>query len=48
MSERWARAALSTYRWAGAASYPFVGGYVVWRASKGASRRAADLGPCGR
>lgn len=35
MSERWARAILSTYRWAGAAAYPFVGGYVAWRASKG-------------
>ncbi|MBX3531436.1 MAG: lipid IV(A) 3-deoxy-D-manno-octulosonic acid transferase [Rhizobiaceae bacterium] len=35
MSERWARAVLSTYRWAGAASFPFVGGYVAWRASRG-------------
>ncbi len=35
MSERWARAALSTYRWAGAATFPFIGGYVAWRASKG-------------
>lgn len=35
MSERWARAMLSTYRWAGAAAYPFVGGYVAWRASRG-------------
>src|SRR5690606_32923802 len=35
MSERWARALLSTYRWAGAASFPFVGGYVAWRASRG-------------
>lgn len=35
MSERWVRAVLSTYRWAGAAAYPFVGGYVAWRASKG-------------
>ncbi len=40
MSERWARAFLSTYRWAGAASYPFVGGYVVWRASKGREDRS--------
>jgi 3-deoxy-D-manno-octulosonic-acid transferase len=39
MSERWARAVLSTYRWAGAASYPFVGGYVVWRASQGMEDR---------
>lgn len=35
MSERWARALLSTYRWAGAASFPFVGGYMAWRASRG-------------
>lgn len=35
MSERWARAVLSTYRWAGAAGYPFVGGYVAWRVSRG-------------
>jgi 3-deoxy-D-manno-octulosonic-acid transferase len=35
MSERWARAVLSTYRWAGAATFPFVGGYVAWRASRG-------------
>lgn len=35
MSERWARAILSTYRWAGAAAYPFVGGYVAWRTGKG-------------
>ena len=39
MSERWARAMLSTYRWAGAAAYPFVGGYVAWRASKGIEDR---------
>lgn len=35
MSERWARAFLTTYRWAGAAAYPVIGGYVAWRASKG-------------
>lgn len=35
MSERWARAILSTYRWAGAAAYPLIGGYVAWRASRG-------------
>ena len=35
MSERWARAILTTYRWVGAAAYPAVGGYVAWRASKG-------------
>jgi len=40
MSERWARAMLSTYRWAGAASYPFVGGYVAWRASQGMADRS--------
>lgn len=35
MSERWARAILTTYRWVGAAAYPAIGGYVAWRASKG-------------
>ncbi len=35
MSERWARALLSTYRWMGAAAYPLIGGYVAWRASRG-------------
>jgi 3-deoxy-D-manno-octulosonic-acid transferase len=35
MSERWARALLTTYRWAGAAAYPVIGGYVAWRATKG-------------
>jgi 3-deoxy-D-manno-octulosonic-acid transferase len=51
MSERWARALLSTYRWAGAASYPFVGGYVVWRASKGmedSGRRHERYGRAGQ
>ncbi|MBX3576409.1 MAG: lipid IV(A) 3-deoxy-D-manno-octulosonic acid transferase [Rhizobiaceae bacterium] len=40
MSERWARAILSTYRWAGAAAYPLVGSYVGWRASKGKEDRS--------
>jgi 3-deoxy-D-manno-octulosonic-acid transferase len=35
MSERWARAFLRAYRYAGAAAYPMVGTYVAWRASKG-------------
>ncbi|WP_269931660.1 lipid IV(A) 3-deoxy-D-manno-octulosonic acid transferase [Aminobacter sp. HY435] len=35
MSERWARTLLRAYRFAGATAYPFVGGYVSWRASKG-------------
>jgi 3-deoxy-D-manno-octulosonic-acid transferase len=35
MSERWARAVLSVYRWAGAGAYPLIGGYIVWRATKG-------------
>lgn len=35
MSERWARTALSAYRLAGSAIYPFVGGYVSWRAGRG-------------
>lgn len=40
MSERWARAILTTYRWAGAAAYPFIGGYVAWRATKGKEDRS--------
>ncbi|GHC67917.1 lipid IV(A) 3-deoxy-D-manno-octulosonic acid transferase [Limoniibacter endophyticus] len=35
MSERWARMALSAYRYAGAVVYPFLGGYISWRARKG-------------
>jgi 3-deoxy-D-manno-octulosonic-acid transferase len=35
MSELWARTVLSTYRWAGAAAYPLVGGYIGWRATRG-------------
>lgn len=51
MSDRWARAVLRTYRWAGAAAYPFVGGYVAWRASKGKEdrvRRRERYGQPGR
>lgn len=47
MSERWARAMLSTYRWMGAAVYPLIGGYVAWRASRGkeeTSRRKERYG----
>lgn len=40
MSERWARAILTTYRLAGAAAYPLIGGYVAWRASKGKEETA--------
>ncbi|WP_309083872.1 lipid IV(A) 3-deoxy-D-manno-octulosonic acid transferase [Chelativorans sp.] len=40
MSERWARAMLATYRFAGAAAFPFVGGYVAFRVSKGKEDRA--------
>jgi 3-deoxy-D-manno-octulosonic-acid transferase len=40
MSERWARAALATYRLGGAAIYPVIGTYVAWRASKGKEDRA--------
>ncbi len=39
MSERWARAILSTDRWAGAAAYPLIGGYVAYRASRGKEDR---------
>ena len=50
MSERWARAMLTAYRWAGAAAYPMIGGYVAWRASKGKeehSRRRERYGRAG-
>ncbi|EKF17628.1 lipid IV(A) 3-deoxy-D-manno-octulosonic acid transferase [Nitratireductor pacificus] len=40
MSERWARAILTAYRWAGAAAFPVIGGYIVWRAGKGKEDRA--------
>ncbi len=39
MSERWARTLLSTYRWAGAAAYPLIGGYIAFRAAKGKEER---------
>jgi 3-deoxy-D-manno-octulosonic-acid transferase len=35
MSERWARWMLTTYRYAGAAIYPFLGGYLGYRAARG-------------
>lgn len=35
MSERWARAILTTYRWMGAGIYPIVGPYLAYRATKG-------------
>lgn len=40
MSVSWARAILTTYRWAGAAAYPLIGGYIAWRVSKGKEDRA--------
>lgn len=40
MSERWARVMLAAYRYAGAAIYPLIGGYIVWRISKGKEERA--------
>jgi 3-deoxy-D-manno-octulosonic-acid transferase len=40
MSELWARAVLSAYRFAGAAAYPLVGGYVGWRANMGKEERS--------
>ena len=40
MSERWARAVLSTFRWMGAAAYTLIGGYVAWRASRGKEETA--------
>ncbi|MGB3391307.1 MAG: lipid IV(A) 3-deoxy-D-manno-octulosonic acid transferase [Pseudaminobacter sp.] len=35
MSERWARAVLSTYRMAGSVAFPVIGAYVAWRSSRG-------------
>lgn len=35
MKERWAKRALSAYRVAGSALYPFVGSYVRWRTRRG-------------
>lgn len=35
MSERWARAILTSYRWMGAGIYPIMGPYLAYRASKG-------------
>jgi 3-deoxy-D-manno-octulosonic-acid transferase len=40
MSERWARAMLTAYRFAGAAAYPFVGGYIAWRTTRGKEERS--------
>ena len=39
MSERRARAILRTYRLAGSAIFPLIGGYVAWRASRGKEDR---------
>jgi 3-deoxy-D-manno-octulosonic-acid transferase len=47
MSERWARAILTGYRWMGAAIYPVVGPYLAFRATKGKeehSRRSERYG----
>jgi len=40
MSARWARAVLATYRWAGAAAYPFLGSYMASRAGRGRDERS--------
>src|SRR5690606_31427984 len=40
MSAGWARAVLTTYRWAGAAAYPLIGSYMATRAGKGRDERA--------
>lgn len=40
MSERWARTALQAYRWVGVGAYPFIGGYVALRASRGKEQHA--------
>lgn len=39
MSEGWARAILTAYRWTGAFAYPMIGGYVALRAAKGKEER---------
>ncbi|HET7412910.1 MAG TPA: glycosyltransferase N-terminal domain-containing protein, partial [Pararhizobium sp.] len=39
MSSGWARVALTSYRWAGAAIYPFVGTYLAYRAARGKEER---------
>ena len=39
MSEMWARTALQTYRWLGAAIYPFMGTYVAVRMTRGKEER---------
>lgn len=48
MSERWARAILTAYRWVGASAYPVIGGYVAWRASKGKEDRTRTRERYGR
>ncbi len=51
MSERWARAALSLYRLAGAAVYPLMGTYVAWRTTRGKedrTRRRERYGQAGK
>ncbi len=40
MSERWARAILTAYRFTGAMAYPFVGGYIAWRTTRGKEERS--------
>jgi 3-deoxy-D-manno-octulosonic-acid transferase len=35
MSERWAQAILSLYRWGGAAAWPVIGGYLALRTNRG-------------
>ena len=40
MSERWARALLASYRWAGAMVYPVVGAYVAARTRKGKEEKS--------
>ena len=40
MSRRWARLALGSYRWAGAALYPFLGSYVAYRTARGKEERS--------
>lgn len=51
MSERWARAVLSSYRMAGSLAFPVIGAYVAWRSSRGKedhARRRERYGLAGR
>lgn len=48
MSEKWARALLSMYRWGGALAYPAIGGYLAIRTSRGKEERSRKRERYGR